>query len=189
MKKNFKLAFVVLAAICFGQQAKAQLTATTTGSAKVNIVLADALSITMGATPDVTFTYNQTSDYAGAKSESKPAHFTVISNRNYDVTVSATALSPAPAKSSVNSPNINVDDILAAVKVKVLNPVAIEHGTPFTVALATSYTGNTGKLATNAAASTTTVFDIEYSIPDATPLFNVAAGTYSTTVKYTATQL
>lgn len=163
MKKNFKLAFVVLAAICFGQQAKAQATAT------VNITLTDAMSITLN-TSTVDIAYTTAAHYAGEHKKSMPGHFTVVSNKPYDVNV----------KINGNfSPILDLGELDLTVAVTSAAPA----GSTQTPAVLEEV--GTNKLLIDAApASIGALYDVDYIIPRATELLN-KTGPFSSTVTYT----
>jgi len=174
MKKNFKLAFVVLAAICFGQQAKAQATAT----ANLSIQLADVMSLTL-QDDQVSFVYNNATDYANTNmAVDKLSHLTVVSTKNFDITVKASQLTSGGTTLPATA--------LAAVKVSVANSTT-PNGTIATVPLAVT----DGLLIDAASATATSTYDIKYAIPNATPLLKTsgntdsAPGTYTSTVTYT----
>ncbi|WP_312185097.1 hypothetical protein [Sphingobacterium sp.] len=173
MKKNLLVILFALAALCFGQQVKAQNPSATSAPVTVNINLTDAISITLGADPTVNFNYATAADYAGSKTVEKANHFTVVSNRAYDLTVAATAAF-APA----GGPALNV--------VTVTVPAATSNGgTPVTnVPLSTT----AAPLVNNSTPTTGAVYNVNYTIANPASLLNLAASTYSTTVTYTATQ-
>lgn len=137
-------------------------------------MLADAFSIVLGPTPEVTFTYATAADYASSKTIAKANHFTVISNKPYSVAVKAnstfnTISSTTPALSAVQ--------------------IAVDPST------ASGATYNNATLSTAnqviAAAATPTIgtaYNINYSIPSAAPLLTLSTGTYTTNVVYTVTQ-
>ncbi|MCS4227999.1 hypothetical protein [Sphingobacterium sp. BIGb0165] len=173
MKKNLLIVFIAVAAICFGFQAKAQNPSATSGPVTVNINLTDAISITLGAAPTVNFNYTTAADYAGAKTVEKASHFTVVSNKPYDLTVTAGgAFTPA------GGPALDI--------VTVTVPAATANGgTPVAnVPLSTS----PAALVNNSTASTGAVYTVDYTISNPASLLNLAGSTYSTTVTYTATQ-
>ncbi|WP_312742732.1 hypothetical protein [Sphingobacterium multivorum] len=173
MKKNLFIPLIALAAICFGNQAKAQVTATSQ-PVTVNINLTDAISITLGASPTVNFTYTTAADYTASKTVEKAGHFTVVSNKPYNLTVAATA-----AFTPAGGPALNI--------VTVTVPAASANGgTPVAnVPLSTT----AASLVTNSTASTGASYTVDYTIANPASLLNLGASAYSTTVTYTATQL
>lgn len=171
MKKNLLIVFIAVAAICFGFQAKAQTA--TSAAVTVNINLTDAISITLGADPIVNFDYTTAADYAASKTVTKANHFTVVSNKPYDLTVTAGgAFTPA------GGPALNI--------VTVTVPTATANGgTPVAnVPLSTT----AAPLVNGSTASTGAIYTVDYTISNPAPLLNLAGSTYSTTVTYTATQ-
>ncbi|MGE8428830.1 MAG: hypothetical protein ACN6O7_13175 [Sphingobacterium sp.] len=173
MKKNLFIPLIALAAICFGNQAKAQVTATSQ-PVTVNINLTDAISITLGASPTVNFAYTSAADYTASKTVEKVGHFTVVSNKPYNLTVAATA-----AFTPAGGPALNI--------VTVTVPAASANGgTPVAnVPLSTT----AASLVTNSTASTGASYTVDYTIANPASLLNLGASAYSTTVTYTATQL
>lgn len=175
MKKNLFIPLIALAAICFGNQAKAQVKpAATSQPVTVNINLTDAISITLGATPTVNFTYTTAADYTASKTVEKADHFTVVSNKPYNLTVAATA-----AFTPAGGPALNI--------VTVTVPAASANGgTPVAnVPLSTT----AASLVTGSTASTGASYTVDYTIANPASLLNLGASAYSTTVTYTATQL
>lgn len=141
---------------------------------------AEVISIELGAAPDVEFVYATPEDYNTAQVVAKPAHFTVVSNQSYEVSVLA------QGEFTVNATN-DEPIPLDAVQVSV-DGTTTGAGTTAVVPLTTT-TGASSILTTAAPASLGTVFNINYTIPDATPLLDKVPQEYSTTVVYTATQL
>ncbi|WP_400261879.1 hypothetical protein ACFX5U_20205 [Sphingobacterium sp. SG20118] len=173
MKNKLTLAILVLVAICIGQQAKAQTASTT--PVNLSIELQDAISITLGGTPEVEFVYANAADYAGSQTITKPAHFTVVSNQKYNITVNAV---------SAFTPSLDLDVVQISVA-STTAPSIYGTGTLNTAVLSTT----AASLVDNAIASKGATYDIDYKIPDATKLLGLTAGEYTTTVVYTATQL
>ena len=176
MKKILFIIAALLAIVTlFNLKASAQ---TVTGDAPLSIVLSDAFSITLGASPDVVFTYSQASDYAAInKTVPKANHFTVISNKAYSVAVKATA--------EFNTIVGNATPVSLGVV-----QVSIDPSTPATGATYSTPALTTTNQALVAAASPTigTAFNVVYTIPTAAPLIGKMAGTYLTNVVYTVTQ-
>jgi hypothetical protein len=175
MKKNLFIPLIALAAICFGNQAKAQVKpAATSQPVTVNINLTDAISITLGATPTVNFTYTTAADYTASKTVEKAGHFTVVSNKPYNLTVVATgAFTPS------GGPDLNI------VTVNVPSGSANGGSPVANVPLSTT----AASLVTNSTASTGASYTVDYTISNPASLLNLGASAYSTTVTYTATQL
>ncbi|WP_158798451.1 hypothetical protein [Pedobacter sp. L105] len=140
----------------------------------LTLILADAYSIVLGPTPDVSFTYSTAADYASAKTQTKTGQFTVISNKPYSVAVKANA---AFNTISTTTPP------LSAVHVNV-DPSTVTGAAYTNVAL--SLANQT--IASAASPTISTAYNIVYSIPTAAPLLAMSAGTYTTTMVYTVTQ-
>lgn len=160
------------------QQARAQAS---TAPVTVAIDLtAPVISITLGADPDVLFTYATAEDYTTPQVVAKPGHFTVVSNQDYEVSV------VAQGEFTVNAAN---DEPIPLEVVQVtVDPSTTGAGTATMVPLSTTASEAT-VLATEAPATVGTLYNINYTIPDATPLLDKVPQVYSTTVIYTATQL
>ncbi|WP_129716021.1 hypothetical protein [Pedobacter sp. SYP-B3415] len=178
MKKYMhSLIAAAVAVFATGTTSLAQSSATSQ-PVTVNIDLsASVISIALGATPTVNFVYASAADYTAPKTVSKPGHFTVVSNRNYTITAAAqtpfTVVATDPTPLSLGVVNISVD------------PATLNGGTPATQALSQT----PAPIITNAVPTVGAVYNINYAIPDATPLLGRSASIYSTTVVYTATQL
>ncbi|GGH03970.1 hypothetical protein GCM10007415_45190 [Parapedobacter pyrenivorans] len=141
---------------------------------------APVISITLGADPNVTFVYDSPEDYTTPQVVNKPGHFTVVSNQDYEISV------VAQGEFTVNAAN---DDPIPLEVVQVaVDPSTTGAGTTEIVPLTTAASDAT-ILATDAPATTATLYNINYTIPDATPLLDKFPQVYSTTVVYTATQL
>lgn len=176
MKNKLTLTLLVLAAICFGQQAKAQVKFDVTTPVILSIDLsASVISIELGATPAVNFVYATAADYASAKTIQKPGHLTVISNKAYDLAVKAET-----EFASTSSENLPLSLVTVSVDAATANGGTLNSR---------SLTMANQTLVTSADPSTTAVFDVDYSIPDASQLIALAKEVYTTTVVYTATQL
>lgn len=172
MKKNFKLAFVVLAAICFGQQVKAQ----TTGEATINIDLTkDIISLKMEASPVVNFVYESEEDYKTLQTQPKPGHFTVFSNKSYTIAVNA--------NDEFSSAGVTEHPALSVIAVAVTNPAGHSPVTALTLDPQT--------LVNSSPATIGQSFDVNYSISEenSKTLVSLPQKIYTTTVTYTATQL
>ncbi len=179
MKKNFKLAFVVLAAICFGQQVKAQATAT------VNIDLTDpVLSITLGGgTETVDFKYTTAAEYLAPKTDPKTGHLIVVSNKAYDVAVKATRnFKSANTSNTTQLPALNI------VKLTVSSTSLTTNGASSTPVFLTDANQ---PIITGGDATIGGVYDVTYEIPiaGASTLITLPLEKYDTTVVYTATSL
>ena len=174
MKKFLLLSITACALLLsFVQKAKAQAT-DATSAVTVSIQLDDAISIDLsGITPGlVEFLYANAADYAASKSVDKLNQLTVVSNKPYNISVSATG-----SFTGTGSETLGLD----IVSVTVVQPAS---GT------ATPSVLSGGTILSNASATTTQAFNLRYTIADPSSLIAVPAGTYSNaTVIYTATQL
>src|SRR5690606_9333668 len=141
--------------IGFAQSSYAQLSATS-AAVTVNINLTDALSITLGASPTVDFDYNLATDYTQAKTVEKAGHFTVVSNREYDLSVKA------EAPCSTGGPSLGI------VSVEVNPTHAPQNGGTVNQNVPLSETAS--PLLTGANPSLGAVYQVDYTIDDATEL-------------------
>ncbi len=175
MKNLSILNLVVLVLLSFGIKANAQSTAST-ASVNLSIDLRTAvISINLGASPDVNFVYGLPADYVGVKTESKAAHFTVVSNLPYDISVRAGA-----EFASASSDNLPLNLVRVAV-----DPATANGGNLTTASLALM----PAKIVEGATATTGAIYNVNYTIPNSAPLLGLAAELYTTTVTYTATHL
>ncbi|MBB6501508.1 hypothetical protein [Pedobacter cryoconitis] len=175
MRKNLLFILVLLTAITlFSQKTRAQ---SVTGNVPLSIVLSDAFSITLGATPAVVFTYATAADYAGSKTVAKVGHFTVVSNKSYSITVKATA--------EFNTIVGNATPVSLSVV-----QVSIDPSTPATGATyaTPALTTTSQSLVSAASATVSTAYNVNYTIATAAGLIGKADGTYATNVIYTITQ-
>src|SRR5690606_35396208 len=124
MRRNLLIALFTFAAICVGQVTFAQGGSDVTTPVTVNINLTDAISITLGADPTVDFNYLTAVDYTQEQTVEKPSHFTVVSNRGYNLAVSATQ-DFTPTGPDLGIVSVSVDDASATAN----------GGTPLNVTL------------------------------------------------------
>ncbi|SEA98471.1 hypothetical protein [Pedobacter hartonius] len=178
MKRNLLMIAAILAVFTLSNfRASAQVAPITSGNVPLSIILADAVTITLEAAPAVSFSYSLPTDYIGPRLVNKPTHFSIFSNRNYTLSVKADAAFQTPT----TGPSIP----LSAVNVAVKSSLPATGITPATVVLSTQG----ADLLTPAPATLGTVYSIDYTIPSSVPLLGVTAGTYTTNVIYTVTQL
>lgn len=172
MKKNLLTFLCAVAIVCCAQHLQAQESATS-APVTVNINMTDAISITLGADPTVNFNYTTATDYTASKTVEKTNHFTVVSNKPYDLSVAAAAgFTPA------GGPNLNIVTVTVP-------PSTANGGTPVAnVALSTT----AAALVNNSTASTGATYTVDYTIANPASLLNLAGSAYTTTVTYTATQ-
>lgn len=180
MKKNLILSLFALVALCLGQQAKAQVTVST-APVTVNIDLqAAVLSIALDAAPTVNFVYGTAAEYTASKTVTKPGHLTVISNKPYEIAVSADGLF-----TSSNSANTTNLPALGIVGINI-DPATLHGGSPTPV---TALTEIDKVLVSGAVAEINAVYNVNYTITNPTSLISLPLEIYTTTVTYTATQL
>jgi len=178
MKKNLILSLFALVALCLGQQAKAQVS---TAPVTVNIDLqAAVLSIALDAAPTVNFVYGTAAEYTASKTVTKLGHLTVISNKPYDLAVSADGL--FTSSNSTNTTNLPALDIVG-----ITVDAATLHGGTLTPITALTQVDQEFISAANAEINA--VYNISYTIADPSSLISLPLEVYTTTVTYTATQL
>ncbi|CAM4123264.1 hypothetical protein SAMN06265348_103222 [Pedobacter westerhofensis] len=161
-------------------RANAQTPATTTsGNVPLKIILTDIVAITLGGTPDVTFTYNSEAAYAADQTVPKTGAFSVFSNKTYNVFVKATSAFNVEATNALPVP-------LDAVNVSVDASTPVTNGTYDNPSLSETNQA----LVTGAKPTLGTAYNINYKIPAAKALLllDKKAATYSTNVVYTLTQ-
>lgn len=170
MKRNLFL-FAALLAACtlFNLEANAQDNRTI--SVPVTITLTDAFSITLNNAPGaVAFAYGNAASYAASQSVTKTNHFTIISNKAYNVGVTASAFTPALGLDIVQ---VNIDPATTPPAGTTYSTVPLTGGT----------------LITAGPATTGTSYNVIYSIPNAATLVGKQTTTpYTTNVTYTITQ-
>lgn len=177
MKTKSSLLAILMFGLVFSMQ-RASAQTDQTAPVTVNIDLTAAvLSIDLGPNPTVNFVYGTAAAYTISQTQAKPAHFTVISNQSYDITVEAvTEFNTSPT----NLTPVPLDVIDISV-----DPATANGGTLTTQPL----TLGPLEIVSAAAPTTGAVYNVNYTIPDATPLLGKAPIVYTTTVIYTATQL
>ncbi len=169
MKKTFLYGALLVMFLFVGFHTQAQ-----TANVTVNIDLStDVISINLGADPEVNFVYATAADYANSKTVSKTSHFTVVSNTNYDITVAADNEFDGTDNIPLGVIDINVD------------PTTANGGELNAVNLSLSPTLLVG----SATPSTGAIYNVNYTIADASPLVGLAPEVYTTTITYTATGL
>lgn len=175
MKKKLLFTLLVLAAVCIGQEAKAQISSDPTGPVTLTITLEDAIHISLVGSSDVSFLYSTGTDYAGSKTVTRPNHLKVMSSKNYEITVkAATEFTSATAPDGTLPLNL-VSISAAAAPASGTSPVALSLQDQTVV--------------TSATATASTLFNVNYIISDASSLIVLPKEDYITTVTYTATQL
>ncbi|WP_316779234.1 hypothetical protein [Pedobacter antarcticus] len=177
MKKMYLSSFVIAIAFTLCSiNSKAQTG--TSGPVALTISIEDAISITLGGTPDVLFEYHSAASFNSSPNVAKTNHFTVVSNRAYTLGVNADApFTPATGTSVVPLSTVQISVTAARPAVTGATTVALDQ--------------NLAQLVATAPASTGTEFDINYNIPTSASqaLITAAATDYTTNVLYTVTQL
>lgn len=172
MKKVIKQMSLIAALLFMKQFAFAQVN---TGNVQLSVDLtASVISIDLGASPDVSFVYNSAADYTTAKTVAKTAHLTVVSNRNYTISVKANGVFSATT------------GILPLSLVTVsVDPTTLNGGTASPVSLSTS----DAALLTGGTPSNSAVFNINYVISSPESLISLPREEYTTSLVYTATHI
>jgi len=178
MKKITLLSFLFLAFIALSQKVNAQLTTDPSLPVTVNIDLtADVLSLTLGADQTVDFVYTTAADYAQPKSETIEDHLTVVSSREYNITVLSNQVFTRPAGGTID------------LDVMQLNAIAATPNSGTPVINVTLTSGTASPLVNGAPATIEAIYDVTYEIPDASTFIDLDRGIYTTTVTYTVTQI
>lgn len=175
--RKLSLLLFVLAAIGYGQKANAQSNSVVSDDITVTIDLTTpVLSINLGST-EVEFDYLTVADYnhISGKVVSMPAHFTVVSNRKFNVDVKAKGPFEASGTGTL---------ALDVVEVELAASTTIGGTNEGYKPLAET----DARLLSDATASNNAVFDVNYRIPDSAPLILAAPEVYTTDIVYTVTQ-
>ena len=181
-----KIVIIAAAFLGFASAAKAQTSVTANATQQVNLSLTNAIAITFtgsGTTTGaaVSMPFATVSDYTNGVT-SAAQQLKVQSNKNFTVTVNTNAATFTYTGSTTPAPSMPVS---------ALNLKVTANGTGGTIAgtFGSSYTdlSNTAQnLITNGTYGGNQTFSVQYQ---ATPGFAYPAGTYTTSVVYTATQL
>ncbi len=155
---------------------KAQAQANSTGTATLNVRIVDVLLLTVNTTV-VNLNFTDAASYQTGVSATLPAQLTVTSNRAFTLKVRAGGTNLTSSESG-NTDVIPVNKI----SVSVANAAAI-GGTANTVALSST----DQNLIASAPAGIAKSFNMLYSTAANDSDFAKAAGTYTTTLTYTAT--
>jgi len=178
MKKLFTICSLAVALVSFSESAKAQTISDTSDPFLLSIdVTTPVISINLQGSADVSFVYGDADSYNKPNVVSKPGHFSVISNRPYEVIAQAGAFTSSSS------------DELALSVVQMTATRVTGDGTNETSTTVPLTDGAGQALVVSAPATTNSVYNIDFSIPSAAPLLDVAAEVYTTSVTYTATQL
>jgi len=179
-----KIIIIAAAFLGFASAANAQVTANATQ--QVNLSLTNAIAITFtgsGTTTGaaVSMPFAAVSDYTNGVTSSAQ-QLKVQSNKNFTVTVNANAANFTYTGSTTPAPSMPVSDLNLKVTANSTGgTIAGTFGTAFT-----DLSNTAQNLITNATYGGNQTFSVQYQ---ATPGFAYPAGTYTTSVVYTATQL
>ena len=180
MKTTLSLSALILAITTFSSlNLKAQATDQSANVA-VNIILTDAISIVLGSAPQtVDFSYPNALAYSVRQDVLMADHFTVISNKGYTIKVTGAGnfVGPAAATIDLNTVSVNVAATtpITNVSAAAVVPLVVAPGADIITGTAT----------------TSRSYNINYAIPlpSVANILGKAAGTYTTNVFYTVTQL
>jgi hypothetical protein len=181
LREMKKIVITVLCIFFAAAATRAQVSSTQT----VSLSLTDFIEMDFTATgtatgPTVTMNFNTTNDYANGVTSSAQ-QIKVMSNRNFNVTVKSSSTSFTYTGTTTPAPVMPVSGIL--------NVMVSANATGGTIAAPfTSYasvTSTNQNLITAGSNGGNQTFSVQYK---ATPGFTYPAGTYATTVVYTATQ-
>ena len=166
--------------------ANAQTAASSTATQQVNLSLTNAIAITFTGSGTatgaaVTLPFTTVSDYTNGVTSAAQA-LKVQSNKNFSITVNTNSATFSYTGSTFPAPSMPV----SALNVKVTangtgGTIAGTFGSAYTDLSATAQ-----NLITNGTYGGNQTFSVQYQ---ATPGFAYPAGTYTTSVVYTATQL
>ena len=184
-----KKIIIIIAAsfLGFASAANAQ-SASSTATQQASLSLTDAIAMTFTGSGTstggaVTIPFATVSDYANGVASTAQA-LSVQSNKNFTITVNANAANFTYTGSTTPSPTMPISGVLA-VKVSA-NTTGGTIASPFSASSFATLTSTAQNLITNATYGGAQNFSVIYN---ATPGFAYPAGTYATSVVYTATQL
>ena len=183
MKKIIAIAAILTLAFAANAQ-----NASSTATQTVNLNLSNAIELTFvgsgtttGATVNLAF--STVNDYANGVTSSAQ-DLKVRSNKNFAVTVNSSAANFTYSGSTTPAPVMPVSGVLG-LKVSA-NGTGGTIASPFTASAYAGLTSSSQGLISNGIRGGAQTFSIMYQ---ATPGFAYPAGTYTTNVVYTATQL
>ncbi|MBN9485031.1 MAG: hypothetical protein J0H46_16875 [Bacteroidetes bacterium] len=182
MKKIIAIAAILTSTYA----ANAQVSSTATQT--VNLNLSDAIELTFTGSGTATGTavnlaFNTVNDYANGVT-SAAQELKVRSNKNFTVTVKSSSTNFTYTGSTTPSPTMPVSGVLA-LKVTA-NGTSGTVASPFSTTAYSGLTSTNQNLISNGSRGGNQTFSVMYQ---ATPGFSYPAGTYTTDVVYTATQL
>lgn len=167
-----KLLFIAPAIVCVMLMHSAA-NAQSTGNVTLNVQIQDIIALTVN-TNTVTFNLNSTSSYTADQVQTVTGQFSVLSTQPFDLDVKSNA---ATLTNGANTLPLNV------VKIESTN-----SNLGITPASAVTLTGANQKLLNEANAGLAQSIDMKYTLLTNTNFssFSVPAGTYTTTLVYTA---
>jgi len=185
--KMKKIAIIAATFLGFASAANAQ-TAAATATQQVNLSLTNAIAITFTGSGTatgaaVTMPFTTVADYTNGVA-SAAQQLKVQSNKNFTVTVNTNASAFTYTGSTTPAPSMPVSGTLG-VEVTA-NGTGGTIASPFSSSAYSTLTSTAQSLISNATYGGNQTFSVQYN---ATPGFAYPAGTYTTSVVYTATQL
>jgi len=182
-----KIAIIAATFLGFASAANAQ-TASSTATQQVNLSLTNAIAITFTGSGTatgaaVTMPFTTVADYTNGVA-SAAQQLKVQSNKNFTVTVNTNASAFTYTGSTTPAPSMPVSGTLG-IEVTA-NGTGGTIASPFSSSAYSTLTSTAQNLISNATYGGNQTFSVQYN---ATPGFAYPAGTYTTSVVYTATQL
>ena len=182
-----KIIIIAASFLGFASVANAQ-SASSTATQQVSLALTNAIAMTFTGSGTSTGTavsipFTTVADYTNGVASSAQA-LLVQSNKNFTITVNTNAANFTYTGSTTPSPTMPVNGVLA-LKVSA-NGTGGTIASPFSASTYATLTSTAQNLITNATYGGNQTFSVVYN---ATPGFAYPAGTYTTSVVYTATQL
>ena len=182
-----KIVIIAASFLGFASAANAQSTSAT-ATQQVNLNLTNAIAITFTGSGTstggaVSLPFTTVADYTNGVA-STAQQLKVQSNKNFTVTVNANAANFTYTGSTIPAPSMPVNGVLG-IEVTA-NGTGGTIATPFSSSAYSTLTSTAQNLISNATYGGNQTFSVQYQ---ATPGFAYPAGTYTTSVVYTATQL
>jgi hypothetical protein len=181
-----KIVVLSMALLGFATSSQAQ-NASASATQAVNLTLANAIAVTFTGSGTstggaITLPFSTVSDYANGVT-STAQQLKVQSNLAFDVAVKANATNFTYTGTYTTGTTMPVSGVLKLMVTA--NSTSGSIATPFSSTAYTTLTSTDQNLITNGAYGSNQLFSIQYQ---ATPGFTYPAGTYATSVIYTATQ-
>ena len=182
-----KIVIIAASIIAFASAANAQnASATATQSVSLSLTNAIAITFTGSGTATggaVTIPFATVADYTNGVASSAQ-QLKVQSNKNFSVTVNANAANFTYTGSTTPAPTMPVSGVLALEVTA--NATGGSIASPFSASSYSTLTSTAQNLLNTCTYGGNQTFSVQYN---ATPGFAYPAGTYATSVVYTATQL